>query len=261
MPQQPQPASRQVTDTTADAVNLNATRAEPTRPEDASYKPLEGLPSTSLEGRRTGASDELCAEVPVDESTTTQPTWTPRDEGSSGEVHGVANNHEGAAGDEVEGGEVTRMTKDDERREGTSTDASTPAPRKPSMPPEGREGQDTTSNAGAGVQHPSSMQTDSPRRRDGATTSARMSAQSAEHVDNTNADRRQQREDAHERGGEEGVEARSRANATVNSQAEEAPQDLPEPAEPPRRRGRLKTRPRRVSNPRRTYQVIRPHQC
>ena len=50
VPQQHQPASRQVTGTTADAVNPNATRAEPTRPEDVSYKPPEGLPSMSLEG-------------------------------------------------------------------------------------------------------------------------------------------------------------------------------------------------------------------
>ena len=66
VPQQPQPASQQVTDTTADTVNPNATRAEPTRPEDVSCKPPEGLPSTSLEGRRCGASDKL-SEVPNDE--------------------------------------------------------------------------------------------------------------------------------------------------------------------------------------------------
>ena len=50
MPQDPEPASQMVTNTTADAMNPNATRAEPTRPEDASYNPPDQLPSTPLEG-------------------------------------------------------------------------------------------------------------------------------------------------------------------------------------------------------------------
>ena len=118
VPQEPQLAGQQVNDTTADATNPNATRAEPTRPEGESYGPPDEVPSPPLEGRRTGASDELSAEVPVDESTSTQPTWTPRVERPSGKVHEVAESHEEAVGGDVEGGEVdegTRTTKDDER--------------------------------------------------------------------------------------------------------------------------------------------------
>ena len=50
VPQHPQPASRMVTNTTPDAANLNATSAEPTRPEGMSYNPPDQLPSTPLEG-------------------------------------------------------------------------------------------------------------------------------------------------------------------------------------------------------------------
>ena len=83
----------------------------------------------------------------------------------------------------------------------TSTDAS--APSQPSMPPERRDGQATTGNAGAGVHQPNRAQTGKPRRRDGATTSVRKSAQSAGRADSTNTDHRQRREDAHveDRGG------------------------------------------------------------
>ena len=65
-----------------------------------------------------------------------------------------------------------------------------------------------TDNAGASVHQPLGAQTDSPQRRDGAMTSAHNSAQSAEHIDSTNADCHQQCEDAHERGGEARVEMR-----------------------------------------------------
>ena len=115
---EPDVASWQVDDPTADAANPNATRAGPTRSEDESSNPPEALPSTSLEGGSwTGASDEL-RRVPVDESTTTQPTWMPRDTKSSGEIHEVARSHEEAAGDEVEGGEAGERicTGDDEER-------------------------------------------------------------------------------------------------------------------------------------------------
>ena len=106
VPQHPQPASQQVNDTTADAANPNTTSARPTRPEDESHTPPDELPSPLLEGRRTGASTEL-GKLLDTESTTAQPTWTPRDDESSGEAHGVVKHHEEAASDEVEveGGE------------------------------------------------------------------------------------------------------------------------------------------------------------
>ena len=77
VPHRTQTASRQVTDMTTDTMNLNVTHAEPTRPEGESYNPPDKAQSISLKGRRTGASDELSAQVPVDESTTMQLTWTP----------------------------------------------------------------------------------------------------------------------------------------------------------------------------------------
>ena len=194
VPQHPQPASRMVTNTTPDAANLNTTSAKPTRPEGASYNPPDQLPSTPLKGRRTIASDEL-RKVLVNESSITQLTWMPHDEESSREVHGVVECHEEAAEDKVKGGEVS----DEEGKVETPTDetgaATTSAPSQSSMPPEGREGQDTTSNAGASVHQPLGAQTESPRRYDGAMTSARDSAQSAERADSTSADHRQQRKD------------------------------------------------------------------
>jgi hypothetical protein len=78
--------------------------------------PPEGLPSTSLEGGRTGASDEL-SEVPNDEMTTSQSTWMLRDESPSGEVHGVARSHEEAAGVDVEGGEAGERTRTSDNEE------------------------------------------------------------------------------------------------------------------------------------------------
>ena len=116
---EPNMASWQVDNPTADTANPNATRARPTRPEDESSNPPEALPSTSLEGgSQTGASDEL-GRVPNDETTKSQSTWMPRDESPSGEVHGVARSHEEAAGVDVEGGEAgerTRTGDDEERR-------------------------------------------------------------------------------------------------------------------------------------------------
>ena len=106
VPQEPQLASQVVADTTADATNPDVTSAKPTRPEGASYNPPDQLPSTSLKGGRAGPSDEL-SEVPMDETTlTTQPTWTPQDDESSGEVHEVAESHEEAVGKDVKGGQV-----------------------------------------------------------------------------------------------------------------------------------------------------------
>ena len=58
------------------------------------------------------------------------------------------------------------------------------------------------------MHQPLGAQTESPRRHDGVTTSARGGARSAAHADSTNTDHRQQREDAHERGGKERVEVR-----------------------------------------------------
>ena len=51
VPQEPEPASQVVADTTADAVNPNATSTGPTRPEDKSYNPPDKAQSISLEGR------------------------------------------------------------------------------------------------------------------------------------------------------------------------------------------------------------------
>ena len=103
-------ASWQVDDQTTDAANPNATCAGPTRPEDESSNPPEALLSTSLKGGSwTGASDEL-RKVPVDETTTMQPTWMPRDTELSGEVHGVVKNHEEVVGDDIEGGEAGERT-------------------------------------------------------------------------------------------------------------------------------------------------------
>ena len=73
---EPHMASREAHDETSDAVNLNATRTRPTRPEDKSHNPPKGLLSMLLEGRRTGVSDKL-SEVPNDETTTSQSTWMP----------------------------------------------------------------------------------------------------------------------------------------------------------------------------------------
>ena len=88
---------------TADAASPNATSAGTTRPGDMSYNPPDEAQSISLEGRRCGASDKL-SEVPNDDrSTTTQLTWTPQDDESSGEVHEVAKSHEEAAGEDFEG--------------------------------------------------------------------------------------------------------------------------------------------------------------
>ena len=82
------------------------------------------------------------------------------------------------AGDEVKGGEVdetSHMTNDGEHQADTSMDETavmttanpptdTSAPSQPSIPPERRDGQDTTGNAGAGMHQPNRAQTGSPRR-------------------------------------------------------------------------------------------------
>ena len=113
---EPNMASWQVSDPTADAVNPNATHTGPTKPEDESSNSPEALPSTLLKrGSRTKASNEL-RRVPVNESTTMQPMWMPQDTELSRKVHGVAKSHKEAAGDEVEGGEAGERTRtgDDE---------------------------------------------------------------------------------------------------------------------------------------------------
>ena len=103
------PTPTQVADnTTTDAANPNATSAGPTRPEGELHTPPDELPSPLLKGRRSGASDEL-RKLPVDESTATQPTWTPQVKRPSREVHGVAKNHKKAAEADVEGGEVNEL--------------------------------------------------------------------------------------------------------------------------------------------------------
>ena len=76
--------------------------------------PPEELPSTSLEGGRTQASNEL-NEVWNDEVETAQLTWMPHDEESGGEFHGVAKSHKEAARVDVKSGEVDEkscMTND-----------------------------------------------------------------------------------------------------------------------------------------------------
>ena len=160
--------------------------------------PPEGLPSTSLEGGRTGASDKL-SEVLINDSRTKQLTWMPHDEESGGEFHEVAKSHEEAARVDAKGGEVSEEDgKVETSMDETATAVS--APNKPSMPPEGREGQATTGNAGASVHQPNGALTDSLRRHDGAMTSVRNSVQSARRADSTNTDHRQRREDAHVEG-------------------------------------------------------------
>ena len=131
--------------------------------------PPEELLSTSFKGGRTQASDEL-NKVQNDEIETMQPMWMPHDEESGREVHGVVKSHKEAARVDVEGGEVDEMShtmNDGEHKAKTSMDetaavttanmfesmdASTPS--QPSIPPEGQDGQDTTSNAGASVHQP-----------------------------------------------------------------------------------------------------------
>ena len=107
---EPNMASWQVNDPTADAANPNATCARPTWPEDESSNPPEALLSTSLEGgSQTGASDKL-SEVPNNRMMTSQSTWMAQDESPSGEVHGVARSHKEAVGVDVEGGEASKRT-------------------------------------------------------------------------------------------------------------------------------------------------------
>ena len=114
---EPNMASWQVNDMTADTANPNVTHTRPTRTEDKSSNPPEALPSMSLEGgSRTGVSDKL-RRVPVDELTTTQPTWMPRDTELSREVHGVARSHEEAAGVDVKGGEASKRTRTGDNEE------------------------------------------------------------------------------------------------------------------------------------------------
>ena len=89
--------------------------------------PPEELPSTSLEGGRTQASDKL-NKVLNDEIETAQPMWMPHDEELGGEFHGVAKSHEEAARVDVEGGgvdETSRMTNDGERQADMSMDETT----------------------------------------------------------------------------------------------------------------------------------------
>ena len=167
---EPDMASWQVVDPTADAANPNATHTGPTRSEDKSSNPPEALPSTLFKGGSwTGASNEL-RKVPVDKTTTSQSTWMPRDESPSREVHGVARSHKEVAGVNIEGGEVdkmSRMTNDGECEAKTSMDMTAAAMtantsesmdastlRQPSMPLEQRDGQAMTSDAGAGVHRP-----------------------------------------------------------------------------------------------------------
>jgi hypothetical protein len=73
------------------------------------YNPPDQLPSTSLEGGRIVPSNKL-NKIRNDELKTMQPTWMPRDESPSGEVHGVVRGHEEAAGVDVEGGEAGERT-------------------------------------------------------------------------------------------------------------------------------------------------------
>ena len=178
--------------------------------------PPEELPSTSLEGGRTQASDEL-NKVWNDKIKTVQPMWMPHNEESGGEVHGVVKSHKEAARVDVEGGEVnetSRTTNDGECQVNTSMDetaamtmanppADTSAPSQPSIPPEQQDGQDTTGNAGASMHQLNGAQTSSPRRQDGATTSVHNSAQSARCADSTITDHWQRHEDAYveDRGG------------------------------------------------------------
>ena len=146
---------------TSDAAKPSTTSTRPTRPEDESYKPPDKLSSMLLKGGSSGLSDEL-SEVPDAEMMTMQPMWTLQDDKSSGEVHGVAEHHEEAAGDD--GGKAKTFIDETAAamtaNMSESTDAS--APSQPSIPPEWRDGQDMTGNAGASVHQPNGVQTGSP---------------------------------------------------------------------------------------------------
>ena len=127
-------------------------------------QPIRSTSEYITEGGRSGPSDEL-SKVLDAEKTTTQLTWMPRDNKSSGKIHEVANSHEEAAGDDSDkDGEVKRSM--DESTAATtanaSTDASTWSRSQPSMPPEWQEGHPTTGNAGACMHQPNGAQTGSP---------------------------------------------------------------------------------------------------
>jgi hypothetical protein len=95
--------------TTSTALLPYKTACVAAQAQNMSYNPPDQLPSTSLEGGRTQASDEL-NEVRNDKFETAQSTWMPQDESPSREVHGVARSHEEAAGVDVEGGEASERT-------------------------------------------------------------------------------------------------------------------------------------------------------
>ena len=137
------------------------------------------------------------ANPPTDANTPERPPHIPVEGGRDGRM---------ATGDEPKGEEGAEVNQGSEAKTSTdetaaatianmSTDAS--APSQPSMPPEQRDGQATTGNAGAGVHQPNRAQTGSPRRQDGATTSVHKSAQSAGRANSTNTDHWQRHEDAH----------------------------------------------------------------
>ena len=89
-----------VDNTTVDTTNRNATSTGSTEPAGESHEP------------------PVESEPPRHESGTASQVRTPSENASGGEVQGVAASHEGATGDELEGG----GTDDEERRTSTSTD-------------------------------------------------------------------------------------------------------------------------------------------
>ena len=90
-----------VDNATADTINRNATSTGPTEPAGESHEPpVESEPPRHESG------------------TASQVRTLPSEDASGGEVQGVVASHEGATGDELEGG----GTDDEERRTSTSTD-------------------------------------------------------------------------------------------------------------------------------------------
>ena len=144
-------ASQAVDNTTADPANHNATSAGPTEPVDESPEP------------------PVMSEPPPHESDTTSRDRTPPSEDASGgEVQEVAASHEGAMGDEVEGGETDdevrraheRVDDEDGRVETSEDETTTTRPHAPqSMLLEG----EWTGQVSSGISKPTAPKMDPTR--------------------------------------------------------------------------------------------------
>jgi hypothetical protein len=211
-------ASQPVDDEAADTPDPHAKCAEPTRPVGTSHDPADELPgeredveesesvSMPIEGRSgrmaTDRADEprSLGDDPSDMLETPEGGGTDCGQGSGDDAtNGASGGSQRVTPKSLAEEEVRQCP---ERLEYMQMDSPKPPepPDKPSIPPEGREDQSTTGNAGARVHQPNGAQTDSLRRHDGVTTSARQGAQSAARADSTNADHRERHGDAHARG-------------------------------------------------------------